>query len=119
MRRAALSVFVFGVYLVGLGLALLLVPNLLLQLFGQPPTSEIWVRLNGMFVIFLSFYYIMAARAGMTAFIKWTVVTRMAVIVYFAAFILLLEAPKTLLVFGLVDLAAATWTWVELRKEAE
>lgn len=117
MSRAAKSLLVFGIYLCGLGLSLLLVPNLLLQLFGVPPTNEVWIRINGMFVLCLSFYYIQTARNELTIFIRWTVWTRIAVIFYFAAFVLLLSAPNALLLFGLIDLLAAVWTWLALKKD--
>lgn len=117
MSRAAKSLFVFGAYICVLGLLLLLAPNPLLRLFGAPATDEVWIRLNGMFVLCLSFYYVLAARAGLTSFIRWTVWTRAAVIFFFAAFVLLLSAPKALLLFGLIDLLAAAWTWLALRKD--
>src|ERR671932_520607 len=100
MSRAAKSLFVFGIYLCGLGLFLLLAPNLLLRLLGVPPTREVWIRVNGMFVLCFSFYYVQAARRELTAFIRWTVLGRAAVIVYFAAFVLLVSAPRALLLFG-------------------
>ena len=117
MSRAAKSLFAFGIYLCGLGLLLLLVPNPLLRAFGAPTTNEVWIRVNGMLVLCLSFYYVLAARNGLTNFIRWTVWTRLAVIVYFAAFVLLVSAPKALLLFGLIDLSAALWTWLALKKE--
>lgn len=117
MSRAAKSLFVFGIYLCGLGLTLLLVPNLLLRVFGVPPTNEVWIRINGMVVLCLSFYYVLAARAELTAFIRWTVWARAAVIIYFAAFVLLIQAPKALLLFGLIDLLSAAWTWLALRAD--
>jgi hypothetical protein len=97
-------------------LILLLVPNLILQIFGVPPTNEVWIRINGMFVLCLSFYYVQTARNELTMFIRWTVWTRIAVIFYFAAFVLLVSAPKALLLFGLIDLFSATWTWLALRR---
>ncbi len=117
MSRAAKSLFVFGVYLCGLGLLLLLAPNLLLRVFGVPPTGEVWIRINGMFVLCLSFYYVLAARGGLTSFIRWTVWARAAVIVYFAAFVLLVSAPMPLLLFGLIDLLSAVWTWLALKAD--
>ena len=116
MSQAARSLFVFGIYLCVLGLLLLLVPNLLLRAFGVAPTNEVWIRINGMFVLFLSFYYVQTARNELTSFIRWTVWTRIAVIFYFAAFVLLVSAPKALLLFGLIDLLAAIWTWLALKK---
>ena len=117
MSQAAKSLFVFGIYLCGLGLILLFVPNLILQLFGAPPTHEVWIRINGMFLLCLSFYYVQTARNELTSFIRWTVWARVAVIFYFAAFVLLVSAPKALLLFGLIDLLAATWTWLVLKKD--
>src|SRR5437667_9456858 len=117
MSRAAKSLFVFGIYLCGLGLILLLAPNLLLQVFRVPPTNEVWIRVNGMFVLCLSFYYVQTARNELTIFIRWTVWTRLAVIVFFAAFVLLLSAPKALLLFGLIDLLSAIWTLFALKRD--
>ena len=117
MSKAAKSLFVFGIYLCGLGLILLLVPNLILQVFGAPTTNEVWIRINGMFVLCLSFYYVQAARNEVTILIRWTVWTRVAVIFYFAAFVLLVAAPKALLLFGVIDLLSAIWTWLALKKD--
>ena len=51
MTGASRSLFVFGVYVGVLGVLLLLFPNLLLRTLGAPATNEIWIRVNGMFVI--------------------------------------------------------------------
>jgi hypothetical protein len=118
MSRAAKSLFIFGVYLCVLGLLLLLAPNLLLRVFGAPQTGEVWIRVNGMFVLCLSFFYVLAARNELTNFIRWTVWARAAVIFYFAAFVLLVSAPRALLLFGLIDLLTAVWTWLALKKDA-
>src|SRR5688572_18091335 len=117
MSQAAKSLFVFGIYLCVLGLILLLVPNLILQVFGVPPTNEVWIRINGMFVLCLSFFYVQAARNELTLFIRWTVWARVAVIIYFAAFVLLVSAPKALLLFGMIDLLSAIWTRLALEKD--
>jgi hypothetical protein len=90
---------------------------MLLRIFGVAPTNEIWIRVNGMFVICLAYYYIQAARHGVTAFIRWTVWARAAVIVYFFAFVLFGSAPKSLLLFGVIDLVSATWTFIALQKD--
>jgi len=98
-------------------LALLFVPNLLLRVFGAPPTNEIWIRVNGMFVLCLSFYYVQAAHSGLKSFIRWTVWARVAVIFYFVVFVFVLSAPRALLLFGLIDLLSAIWTWIALKKD--
>lgn len=70
MTASARSVFVFAFYLVGLALVLLVAPNVLLRLFGVPVTGEVWIRVVGMLVLFLGFYYAQAARRGMTEFFR-------------------------------------------------
>jgi len=118
MSRAAKSLFVFGIYLVGLGVSLLLFPNLLLRFFGAPSTNEVWIRINGMFIICLAYFYVQAARHELTPFIRWTAWARVAVIFYLTAFVILLGAPKALVLFGLVDLLAAAWTFLALKSDA-
>jgi hypothetical protein len=71
-----------------------------------------------MFVICLAFYYVQAARHGLTAFIRWTVWARVAVIFYLTAFVILLGGPKALLLFGLVGLLSAAWTFMALNRDA-
>ncbi len=118
MSRAAKSLFVFGLYLCVLGMFLLLFPNFLLRFFGAPPTDEVWIRINGMFILCLSFFYVQAARHELTSFIRWTAWARVAVIFYLTAFVILLGAPTALLLFGLVDLLSAAWTLMALNRDA-
>lgn len=62
MNSAARSILVYSVYLLGQGVVLLAVPNVALRIFGLPETSEVWVRIVGMTVLFFSIYYAVAAR---------------------------------------------------------
>ena len=70
MSKSARSVLVFGVYLVLLGLVLIAVPNVLLGAFGLALTTEVWVRVVGMLVLCLAFYYIQAATHELTSFFQ-------------------------------------------------
>lgn len=111
MTRAAASVLVFGFYLFALGAWLVVAPNSLLSLFGVPLVSDVWIRVAGMLVVLIGYFYVQAARHGLTQFFWLTVHARSAVIVFFAGFVVLGLAKPVLLLFGLVDLAAALWTW--------
>ena len=115
MSNSARSVFVFGLYLLVLGIILLVAPNFLLGMFSLPGTTEVWIRVVGMLVLFLGFYYTQAARKEMTDFFRWTVYARTAVIVFFIAFVLLDFASPPLILFGAVDLLGAIWTALALR----
>ena len=110
MSRSAWSVFVFGLYLVAVGLALVVSPNPLLVLLRFPASGEVWPRVVGVLALVLSYYYVQAARHELTAFFRWTVHARTIVCVAFAALVLLRLAPPPLAVLGAVDLAAAIWT---------
>ena len=70
MNKSARSVFIFGLYLALLGVILLVAPNFLLVMFFLPNTTEVWIRVVGVVVLFLAFYYIQAARSGMTDFFR-------------------------------------------------
>jgi len=115
MTYAAKTIFAFGCYLLALGASLLLFPNAVLGVFGIAPTTEVWIRVVGMLVLFLGSYYGLAAAANSRQFFRWTIPLRASVIVFFAAFVLLGYAPRVLMLFALVDFAGAAWTWVALR----
>jgi hypothetical protein len=115
MATPAFTIQAFGIYLLGLGGILIVAPNALLSQFGLPPSEEIWIHVVGMLVAFLGVYYVRAAAAGLSAFFGWTVPVRLSVLAFFAAFVALLSAPPTLLLFGLVDAAGAIWTWRAIR----
>jgi len=119
MSYGAKTVFVFGIYLVVLGITLIALPNLLLNAFGFPATSEVWIRVVGMLVLILAFYYTQAARKELTVFFQWTVYARASVIVFFLAFVVLGLAKAALILFGVVDLAGAIWTGLALRSSSK
>ena len=116
MTYPAKTIFVFGLYLLGLGVVLVLVPNLLFSVFRIPATSEVWIRIVGVLVLEFSVCYVLAARKNWEGFIALTVPLRLSVMVFFTAFVFLLDAPPALLLFGATDLAFALWTWSACRK---
>ncbi len=117
MSKSAISVLVFGIYLIVIGLGFLLMPNTVLGLFGISPTTEPWIRVVAMLLLILAYYYIQTARNEDKAFFRLTVHGRASVIVFFIAFVLLGIAPAALIMFGVVDLLAAVWTALALRTE--
>jgi hypothetical protein len=117
MSKSAKSVLIFGWYLVALGGALVAIPNVMLGMFGLPTTTDVWIRVVGVLVLCLAFYYIQSARHGLIPMLRWTVYARSSVFICFAAFVLLGFASAPLVMFGAVDLAAALWTDWALRAE--
>jgi hypothetical protein len=117
MSKAARTIYFWSFYLLGLGLIFLIVPNLLLGLFGFPATDEVWIRIVGMLLLILAYYCYEAARLEVTHFFRWSVNARASVIVLFTVLVLLKLALPQLILFGVVDLAAALWTRSTLQGE--
>jgi hypothetical protein len=116
MTPAARSVRLFGIYLLLLGVALLVAPNVLLTSFGLAPTEEVWIRVVGMVTAFLGVYYRVAAAAELRPLFYATVLLRASVPVFFLIFVLAGWVGSTLLLFGIVDLVGALWTWTALKQ---
>ncbi len=117
MSKSALSLFVFSIYLYLLGFVLMVTPDTLLRIFKVPDADGLWIRVVGMLVIILGFYYSHAARAEIRPFFVWTVIARSSVLLFFIAFVIAGLAPPALILFGVVDFAAAMWTLFAIRSD--
>ncbi len=118
MSRAARTVVIFGAYLIGTGAMLLFAPNVLLGLLRIAPATEPWIRVLGMIVAILGGYYVVAARAELTAFFRASVAFRLFALAGFGGLAALGWAPATLIGFGVIDALAALWTRSALRAAA-
>ena len=116
MSRPARSILVYSIYVFALGATLLLVPNIPLPLFGLPEATEVWIRVAGMTVVFLSIFYFVAARNEFRPLFAASVPIRFAVPVFFGAFVAAGFAPWNLILFTPLDVLFAIWTLVELRR---
>ncbi|HEY3163599.1 MAG TPA: hypothetical protein VGJ71_04530 [Candidatus Limnocylindrales bacterium] len=118
MSPAARTMLVYSIYSFGLGATLLLVPNIPLPLFGLPQAAEVWIRVAGMTVIFLSSFFFIAARNEYREIFAGSVVTRLAVPFFFAGFALAGYTSWNILLFTPFDVLFALWTWSSLRQTA-
>lgn len=115
MSKTAQSVFLFGIYMLGEGLVLLLFPNVLLQLVQLPTTSEVWIRLVGVALLALGYYYVRAGRANLTAFFPWTVQVRFAQFAVIVGLVVFGIGQPVILVFAGVEAASGLWTLSTLK----
>jgi hypothetical protein len=114
MTPAARSIHIFGAYLLLLGVGLLAAPNLLLSLLRLPPTTEVWIRVVGMLLVFLGIYYRVAAAAELRPFFLATVLMRASVPIFVLSFVLAGWTEWSLLLLAIIDAAGAVWTWKAL-----
>ena len=117
MSRAARSILVFGIYLIGLGCSLLLKPNTMLALFGQPQTTEPWLRVVGIVVLVVGLYYVCAAREDVAPLFRWTTWARPLAFVILIGLVAAGVAPRFVVILGAIDAAGALWTWLALRAD--
>lgn len=103
-------------YVIFSGLQLLFIPNFLLATFGLEPTSEIWIRVLGMLVLALSFYYYAMYKNGGKEIVRATVQGRLLFCSGLIVFVVLGMVKPVLLVFAVVEIGLAIWTLSEIRK---
>jgi hypothetical protein len=115
MSKAAVSIFVYGIYLLGLAITLLFIPNVALGIAGLPATSEVWVRVVGMEAFFFSLFYFRAAQKENVDFFRLACVTRPLVLVIFVIFVALGFAPINFVLLGVLDPFFTLWTVWALR----
>jgi hypothetical protein len=117
MTPAAKSIYYFGFYLYLVGATLIFIPNLFLSTLGIPETNEVWIRVLGVIVSLIGFYYHQAGAKNISAFIPLTIPTRITVFISFIVFVLLKMASPILIGIGGIDLAGAIWTFMALKKK--
>ena len=116
MTPAARSLYVFGIYLLGLGAVIVTAPDALLALLRLPPATDPWLRVLGVLVVVIGLLDVTSARAEQTAFFRATVWIRFVVLISFIGLVLVQLAPPVLIVFGVIDAAGAVWTKLSLAR---
>ena len=113
---AARSLQVFGLYLCVAGTGLLLAPGVLLAPLGLAVPADVWVRMVGILALALGAGDVLAGRDLVASLIQWSVGRRLAAGVGIGLLVLLGLAPAPLLLFAAVDIAAALWTAMAMRR---
>jgi hypothetical protein len=114
MSKAAKTIVVFGIYMAVTGAILALSPNTLLGLLGLQPTTEPWIRLLGMFMIIVAFYYYRTAQSEAVGFFSATVNGR-TMMGFFMVWLGLTSIGWILVLFACGEWLGAGLTWLALR----
>jgi hypothetical protein len=117
MTSAAVTLAVYGVYLLANGVALAVAPSLPLALLGLPPTEEPWIRVLGLVAGEIGFYFLFAARKGISSLFPATVIGRGVATLVFLTLVAFKLGPVQLLLFAAVDLLTAIWTHLAIKRE--
>ncbi|MCZ8514542.1 hypothetical protein O9H85_19365 [Paenibacillus filicis] len=110
MSYPAKSVYYFSFYMMALSLTLLLVPNLLAPLLGYTEVNYIWIRVIGMFLLYLAFDYWVSAKEENLKFFYLTVYTRVTIILFMSFFVMMGWIKWIFIPLSLIDFSGALWT---------
>ena len=116
MTSTAKSIFYYSFYMLGMGLSLLFIPNLMLGVFSFPPTNDIWIRVLGLFAFCAGMLYFYCGHTNQTGFFRISVFERIVFFLGMVGIVLFLQANPMLALIGSVDLSGAFWTALTLRK---
>jgi hypothetical protein len=116
MSKAAFTIRAYSFYLFLMGAGMIAIPNILLSLFGFAETTEIWIRMLGLFTFTTGIYYFHASAHEQLAFFKATVVGRLFFFLIAGLFVFIFHQSPMLAAIGSMDLLGAFWTWSMLRK---
>ncbi len=117
MKQSTLSMLVFAIYMAILCVVFIAFPNNFTALFGLDRPDGLWIRVLGMVLGILAFYYIIAVREGNRSFYRWTFYGRLVIFPTLAVFVALRIAPPIVLLFGAWDTACGIWTGIALQRE--
>ena len=117
MSGVAISLVVYGLYLLANGAGLLFLPDLALSIVGIAPSTDVWIRVVGLLGAEIGFYFVYAGFKGVSSFYTATVIGRIAIALVFCALAILSIGPIQLLLFAAIDFLSAIWTYIAARKE--
>ena len=120
MDIAALTMMIFGVLIVGMGMTGLMAPQFLLAILGlsetgmSSHTTQLFVMVSSQASLAMGLYYILAAINETRTFFQWSVPLRIVNFMVFSSMVLFgIAPPKWLMVAGL-ELIGALATGIAL-----
>jgi hypothetical protein len=116
MTPTAKSVFYYSFYMMGMGLSLLFIPNLILGLLGFASTNDIWIHILGLFTFCAGMLYFYCGRTNQTGFFRISVIERVVFFLGMVGIVFFLRVNLLLALVGSVDLFGAIWTAITMRR---
>ncbi len=118
MTKAALSVYMYGLYLVmGIGLPFLIIPHFALGLFGLNAGDDVWIRFVGLLSGVIGAFYIGAVLNRTGWLFAWSVPARYASAAFMGLVVALDKIGLALLIFAALDALAGSLTWLAIRAD--
>ena len=114
MNTATLSIYIWGVYVMVIALLLVFIPGKTLALFGHDNPKDHWIRIAGIFLISLGYFYINAAQNEVITFYHASILARLCGFVGFMGLTVFKLCKPKIILFGIIDVLGAMWTFLAL-----
>jgi hypothetical protein len=116
MNPTTLSIFIWGIYVLLMGLLLVFIPGKTLVLCGQENPKDHWARIAGIIIISLGYFYLNAAQNEVYSFYQASIYVRFVGLIGFIGLAVFKMAKPRIIIFGIIDALGATWTLLTLIK---
>jgi hypothetical protein len=111
------SILFQTIFLAVTALQLIFIPNIFLKTFGFDATSEFWIKILGVVILALSVLYFGIYKSASKQILIWTIAARSTASIGFLLLVLTQTSPANLIIFLVLDLATALWTYFEIRNK--
>jgi hypothetical protein len=117
MKSVTISLKVFGIYLILIpGIGLMIVPELILELFSLRHGGENWLpRMIGLLAFIIGCFEISIAKNQISKLYNLTVYLRYFAALFMVGLWLTGEVEISILAFAAIDAAGATWTMLTIK----
>lgn len=116
MDTATLSIFIWGIYVLVVGVLLIFFPGKTLKLFGHEEPKDHWIRVVGIILLSLGYFYLNSAINEVYSFYWASIFARFAGLIGFSGLVIFKITKPKIILFGLIDAIGAIWTLLTLLK---
>lgn len=114
MDTPTLSIYIWGIYVVLIGVLLLFIPHKTVVLFGHEKPKDHWIRVVGIMALSLGYFYLNSAQNEVYSFYWTSVYARIFGLIGFSGLVVFKIAKPKIILFGLIDAMGAAWTLAAL-----
>lgn len=118
MSPAALSMQVYGIYMMFLAIFFLLIPDQILPILGFETNvaAHPWVQVSAALIIAVGYYYHVIARHELIPMMRATIHGRLGITILYAVMVLIEDIPWELMLMAVPDVFSSIWTHLALKR---
>lgn len=114
MDAPTLSIFIWGIYVLIIGLALVFIPGKTLLLLRHEEPRDHWIRVIGILAISMAIFYLNSALNEVYSFYSASIYARLTGFFGFLGLVVFKIFKPKIILFGIIDSLGAIWTVLTL-----